>query len=74
MQSYEDQAILEALESGMARSELKAILGGLRLTDLIPPHAGERIADYAVRATGEPMIRYLAPDEENTPPPSTGRS
>lgn len=72
MHAYETQAIQEALESGMARSELMAILDELSVTDLIPPHAGEAIADYAARATGELMVRYLAHNEDDTMPPLTG--
>lgn len=72
VQAYETQAIQEAIESGMARSELMAILDKLSVTDLIPPHAGEPLADYAVRATGELMVRYLAHNEDATVPPLTG--
>ncbi|WP_187273692.1 hypothetical protein [Methylobacterium sp. WL8] len=52
----------------MARSELMATLGGRRLTEVIPPMAGEPIPDYAARATGELMVRYLAHDDDTTPP------
>ncbi|MCJ2045634.1 hypothetical protein MKK58_14000 [Methylobacterium sp. J-078] len=44
----------------MARRELAATLDGRRVTDLVPPAAGEPMRDYAVRATGELMVRYLA--------------
>ena len=44
----------------MARAELAALLGGRPVTEVVPPQAGETAADYAVRATGELMIRYLA--------------
>ena len=40
--AFEAQAIQEAIESGMARFELMAILGGLRITDLIPPRQTNR--------------------------------
>ena len=74
MEAYEALAIQEAVESGMARSELMATLGGLRLTELIPPHAGEPIADFVARATGELMVRYLSLDADDIVPPLTGRS
>jgi len=67
--TYEAQAIQEAIESGMARGELMAILDGQRLTEFIPPRSGEPIADYAARATGELMVRYLAIEEDGTVPP-----
>ena len=54
----------------MARRELMAILGGHRVADLIPPRVNEPSSDYAVRATGELMIRYLAQDADE-PHPST---
>ncbi|GJD46113.1 hypothetical protein AFCDBAGC_3993 [Methylobacterium cerastii] len=54
----------------MARGGLMATLGGLRLTTFIPPRAGEPIADYAARATGELMVRYLAQDADDTEPPA----
>jgi hypothetical protein len=72
VQAYETQAIQEAIESGMARSELMLILGGLCVTDLISPYAGEPLADYVARATGELMVRYLAHNEDDTVPPLTG--
>lgn len=53
----------------MARRELMETLGGLRLTEIIPPHAGEPVADYAARATGELMVRYLAKVDDNPGPP-----
>jgi hypothetical protein len=68
-EDYETQAIQEAIESGMARRELMETLGGLRISDFIPPHAGEPVADYAARATGELMVRYLAQDQDDTVPP-----
>ena len=46
----------------MARAELAALLGGRPVTEVVPPQAGETAADYAVRATGELMVRYLAGD------------
>ena len=58
----------------MARSELMAILGGRRLTEVVPPHAGEPTADYAVRATGLLMVRYLAQVESDTAPPVAGQT
>ena len=54
----------------MARSELMATLGGQRMTDVIPPHAGEPVADYAARATGELMIRYLAHGDDDAVRPA----
>jgi hypothetical protein len=57
----------------MARSELMAILDGLSVTQFVPPHPGEPMADYAARATGELMVRYLAQDRVDTAPPPTGR-
>lgn len=65
-EEYAAQAIREAIESGMARSELAAILDGRPVTELVPPHAGEAGAAYAARATGELMVRYLARDEGDT--------
>ncbi len=53
----------------MARSEIMATLGGLRLTEFIPPRSGEPIADYAARATGALMVRYLAKEGDDTVPP-----
>ena len=53
----------------MARSELTAILGGLRVTEFIPPHADEPLADYVARAMGELMVRYLGQDADDTGPP-----
>lgn len=69
LQAYDDRATQEAIESGMARRELMETLGGLRMTDFIPPRAGEPLADYATRATGELMVRYLVQDERNPVPP-----
>ncbi|TXN80277.1 hypothetical protein [Methylobacterium sp. WL8] len=68
--AYEAQAIQEAIESGMARSELLATLGGMRLPEIVPPHAGEGMADYVARATGELLVRYLALDEGDTGAPA----
>lgn len=66
--SYDERAIREAVESGMARCELMAILDGRRVTDLIPADAGETPSDYALRATGELMVRYLAQDADEIDP------
>lgn len=54
----------------MARRELMETLGGLRMTDFIPPHAGEPVADYAARATGELMVRYVAKEDDTPMPPA----
>lgn len=70
VQDYDAQAIREAIESGMARFELTAILDGRRVTELVPPHAGEAMADYAARATGELMVLYLARDGDDAEPPA----
>ena len=50
----------------MARVEIAAILAGCTVTDLIPPWSAEAIADYAERATGVLMVRYLARDADET--------
>jgi hypothetical protein len=52
----------------MARRELLSLLDGRRVTELVPPRAGEPPSDYAVRATGELMIRYIAQDADDTAP------
>jgi hypothetical protein len=67
--AYEAHAIQEAIESGISRSELMATLGGVPLTEMIPPHAGEPTAEYAARATGLLMVRYLALGENDAGPP-----
>ncbi|WP_156375571.1 hypothetical protein [Methylobacterium sp. Leaf125] len=48
----------------MTRAELAVLLDGGSVTDVIPPHVGETAAAYAVRATGELMVLYLARDPE----------
>jgi hypothetical protein len=48
----------------MERAELTALLDGRSVTDLIPPQVGETEAAYAVRATGELMVLYLARDAD----------
>ncbi len=68
--TYEAQAIQEAIESGMSRSELMETLGGMRLTEVVPPHAGEPPPAYAARATGVLMVRYLAHGENDAGPPA----
>ncbi|MCJ2044051.1 hypothetical protein MKK58_05820 [Methylobacterium sp. J-078] len=62
LHAYEARAVQEAIESGMARSELTAILDGLRVTEVVPPCEDEPPEDYAARATAELMVRYLAQD------------
>ncbi len=42
LEAYAAQATREAIESGMARPELIAILDGLSVTELVPPHAESR--------------------------------
>lgn len=54
----------------MARRELAAALDGRRVTDLVPPAAGEPMRDYAVRATGELMVHYLAQGGDDPIPPA----
>lgn len=49
----------------MARAELLEILDGRRVTELVPPQAGEPMADYAARATGELMVHYLAQERRH---------
>lgn len=70
LEAYAAQATREAIESGMARPELIAILDGLSVTELVPPRAGESVVDYGLRATGELMVRHLARDGDVVRPPT----
>lgn len=58
--SYAFQAIYETLESGFTSEELAGVLGSLAPTDLVPPRRDEGVPEYARRAAGEIMVRYLS--------------
>lgn len=57
---YADRAMDEAIEAGLTPAELRALLQGASIAELIPPHRGEDLAAYADRATSELLTRYLA--------------
>ena len=48
----------------MDHPELAALLDGRSVTDVVPPQVGETEAAYAVRATAELMVLYLARDAD----------
>ncbi|AWN38451.1 hypothetical protein [Methylobacterium radiodurans] len=66
--SLAERALDEAIEAGLTPAELRALLRGRTVVDLIPPLPGESPAAYADRATSELLVRYLAGDAGEVPP------
>ena len=53
LERYADRAVAEALDAGLERDDLEAVLRGRLATELVPPHPGEDPGDYADRAVSE---------------------
>jgi hypothetical protein len=60
LERYADRAVAEALEAGLERDDLKAVLRGRLATELVPPHPGEDCGAYADRAVSELLVLYIA--------------
>ncbi len=57
---YAERAMDEAIEAGLTPTELRAVLQGTSVAELIPPYPSEGLAAYADLATSELLTRYLA--------------
>lgn len=60
LERYADRAVAEALEAGLERDDLEAVLRGRLATDLVPPHSGEDPGSYADRAVSELLVLHIA--------------
>lgn len=60
LERYADRAVAEALEAGLERDDLEAVLRGRPATELVPPHPGEDCGAYADRAVSELLVLYIA--------------
>jgi len=60
LERYADRAVCEALEAGLEREDLEAVLRGRLATELVPPHPGEDPGAYADRAVSELLVLYIA--------------
>lgn len=55
-----ERAVREATEAGLTPAELRVLLAGASVIEVVPPWPGESHAAYADRATSELLTRYLA--------------